>query len=89
MEEERKTYHITVEVREVEAEPRNSTARGALGLALCGIVAGGIPWVGWPYLVVSLIVAIVALRSRPRGMAVAALAIDCLLLWVKWLIATT
>jgi hypothetical protein len=54
-----------------------------------GFVLVGIPYVGWPYLALCFIVAIKALRRKPRGLALLALLIDSLCLFVKYVIAVS
>lgn len=71
------------------AEARNNDARAAICFTLCGIILVGVPYFGWFYLMVCFIVAIVAMRKSPRGLAVAALLLDLLMLWLKVLITTT
>lgn len=85
-------YHVKITV-ERDGESRcqcdNTTAKSAIYLSVLGFVLVGIPYVGWPYLALCFIVAIKALRRKPRGLALLALLIDSLYLFVKYVIATT
>lgn len=84
-------YHVKITVeRDVESRCQcdNTTAKSAIYLSVLGFVLVGIPYVGWPYLALCFIVAIKALRRKPRGLALLALLIDSLYLFVKYVMAT-
>ena len=80
-------YHVKITVeRGGESQCVNTTANY---LSVLGFVLVGIPYVGWPYLALCFIVAIKALRRKPRGLALLALLIDSLCLFVKYVIAVS
>lgn len=85
-------YHVKITVErdgEIRCQCDNTTAKAAIYLSVLGFVLVGIPYVGWPYLALCFIVAIKALRRKPRGLALLALLIDSLYLFVKYVMATT
>ena len=86
-------YHVKITVeRGGESQCVNTTAKTAktaIYLSVLGFVLVGIPYVGWPYLALCFIVAIKALRRKPRGLALLALLIDSLYLFVKYVIAVS
>lgn len=83
-------YHVKITVeRGGESQCVNTTAKSAIHLSVLGFVLVGIPYVGWPYLALCFIVAIKALRRKPRGLALLALLIDSLCLFVKYVIAVS
>lgn len=80
-------YHVKITVERCgESQCVNTTA---IYLSVLGFVLVGIPYVGWPYLALCFIVAIKALRRKPRGLALLALLIDYLCLFVKYVIAVS
>lgn len=85
-------YHVKITVErggESQCQCDNTTAKSAIYLSVLGFVLVGIPYVGWPYLALCFIVAIKALMRKPRGLALLALLIDSLYLFVKYIMATT
>lgn len=83
-------YHVKITVeRGGESQCVNTTAKTVIYLSVLGFVLVGIPYVGWPYLALCFIVAIKALRRKPRGLALLALLIDSLYLFVKYVIAVS
>ena len=78
-------YHVKITVeRGGESQCVNTTAKTAIYLSVLGFVL-----VGMPYLALCFIVAIKALRRKPRGLALLALLIDSLCLFVKYVIAVS
>ena len=74
-------YHVKITVeRGGESQCVNTTAKTAIYLSVLGFVLVGIPYV---------IVAIKALMRKPRGLALLALLIDSLCLFVKYVIAVS
>lgn len=84
MMEERK-YIVTV--RRVDSKPeghcQNEVAKGALGLTLLGALIDGLPYVGWAFLGLSILLSLAGLRKRPRRLAIVALLINAFFLWMK------
>lgn len=70
----------TIIIQQAPEKPTNSMGTAGFVLALLGLIFSWVPVLGWILWLLGLIFSIVGVLRRPRGLAIAGLAISCVAL---------